>query len=1037
MAGPWIDTWDRTAVLSAYRAEFERAEPDPGYTGDVGACVAGTTSRAFRDSELQRINWYRRMAGVDVVAESAGSTVAAQHAALMMAAAGDLSHEPSPSWPCYSASGADGASKSNLGLGNAGVAAVDAYVRDGGSGNESVGHRGWVLSPYARAVGMGAAFGSSSANALHVLGDLTGSPDRLREVRGFVARPPPGYVPAAAVFRRWSFRVFGDFDFSAASVAVVGDGGPVRIDIVHRGDASSHLPRPALVWELADVPTHSSMPEPAGGDECYTVTINGVRAGGAAQEPYEYATCLLGLSIESPAAGDLIGPQNLRAVDVGHDAVTLSWGLATQPGGVSVRSYVVERLRGGEWVELHSSPSAITGLVVRGLRPSTEYRFRVRLDTTAGDASGTVTATTTRAPPASDAGVGITDGDEFDVRIVARRVPSGRVEFALQQQEPDGGWSRRLLPSQRFFPLDTRVGHWLVSTPLAVGGAADGDPGDGPDVWIVARRVASGRVEFGLQRQETDGGWGERLLPRQRFFPVGTRIGRWLVSTPLTVGASSAPANTAADLPPSIGVDSTAPTTTTQPTVDPHEELASLVLAGANARRGGLMPLALDDGLSAAARARAQAQARSGDWRNDFDYGPLLASTWGFWLAGKSAYTGSDFDSLDVAQALSDLLLDEREFGALHCEPCTRLGVGAATAGGRTYGTVVVAGPPPTAAEVAAAEAEMVGLVNRLRAGLGLGELVRDSDIAAVARRWSEQMSADGRLYHNPDFFEQYPGRPESGAENASRVDLRTSGGVGSLGDAIGRSFDRLVASPGHYANLVDPVLTHLGVGIVVDGTAVWITQNFARYPARPLPGRAAAGAARTDDGDGDRRREPTLGALVGRVQRCPGHRLGVPGQRHGQLRRIGDVPHVDRQERVDPGRYTFEVRACNSHGCGAWGAAAATVTDPAAEPQARSPSVRLTKGRNAQGVDSGCTSANCHFLRVELVDFEPGGYTVHCWHYAVLSAGWGHADWLSYTTSSAVSEYCIWGVPDHAVYVIVEDPATGETVRSNDAQWS
>ncbi|MCY4487507.1 MAG: CAP domain-containing protein, partial [Deltaproteobacteria bacterium] len=201
-------------MLSAHRAEFERAEPDPGYTGDVGACVAGTTSRAFRDSELQRINWYRRMAGVDVVAESADSTVAAQRAAIMMMAAGELTHEPSATWPCYSVSGADGASKSNLGLGNAGVAAVDAYVRDGGSGNERVGHRGWVLSPYVRAVGMGAAFGSSSANALHVLGDLTGSPDRLREVRGFVACPPPGYVPAAAVFRRWSFRLFGDFDSS-------------------------------------------------------------------------------------------------------------------------------------------------------------------------------------------------------------------------------------------------------------------------------------------------------------------------------------------------------------------------------------------------------------------------------------------------------------------------------------------------------------------------------------------------------------------------------------------------------------------------------------------------------------------------------------------------------------------------------------------------------------------------------------------------------------------------------------------------------
>ena len=320
----------------------------------------------------------------------------------------------------------------------------------------------------------------------------------------------------------------------------------------------------------------------------------------------------------------------------------------------------------------------------------------------------------------------------------------------------------------------------------------------------------------------------------------------------------------------------------------------------------------------------------------------------------------------------------------------------------------------------------MVGLVNRLRAGLGLGELVRDSDIAAVARRWSEQMSADGRLYHNPDFFEQYPGRPESGAENASRVDLRTSGGVGSLSDALGRSLDGLVASPGHYANLVDPVLTHLGVGIVVDGTAVWITQNFARYPVAPPPeppGPTTVTATGAESRLSARWSAESNGAPVTGWE----FRGNVTGSFDGSV-----TSHT--WTGIDPGRYTFEVRACNSHGCGAWGAAAATVTDPAAEPQARSPSVRLTKGRNAQGVDAGCTSANCHFMRVELVDFAPGSYTVYCLHYGVAGHPAGY--WEKYTTSNTTSEYCIWGYVGHSTYVLVEDPATGARVQSNDARW-
>ncbi|MCE2532047.1 MAG: hypothetical protein J4F44_06225 [Acidimicrobiia bacterium] len=148
----------------------------------------------------------------------------------------------------------------------------------------------------------------------------------------------------------------------------------------------------------------------------------------------------------------------------------------------------------------------------------------------------------------------VVDGGGVEVRIVARRVAGERVEFGLQQQEVNGDWGERLLPRQRFFPASASVGRWLVSTPVTVG-RGDGSSalppaidttvgGDdsptsvgGVEVRIVARRGAGGRVEFGLQQRETGGGWGERLLPRQRFYPTDARLGRWLVSTPLTVRA--------------------------------------------------------------------------------------------------------------------------------------------------------------------------------------------------------------------------------------------------------------------------------------------------------------------------------------------------------------------------------------------------------------------------------------------------------------------------------------------------------------------
>jgi hypothetical protein len=59
---------------------------------------------------------------------------------------------------------------------------------------------------------------------------------------------------------------------------------------------------------------------------------------------------------------------------------------------------------------------------------------------------------------------------------------------------------------------------------------------DGTEIRITAmRHEADGRIEFAVQEREGEG-WGERVLPRARFFPASGREGRWLNSTPITVG---------------------------------------------------------------------------------------------------------------------------------------------------------------------------------------------------------------------------------------------------------------------------------------------------------------------------------------------------------------------------------------------------------------------------------------------------------------------------------------------------------------------
>ena len=129
-------------------------------------------------------------------------------------------------------------------------------------------------------------------------------------------------------------------------------------------------------------------------------------------------------------------------------------------------------------------------------------------------------------------------GSEAELRIAARRLDDGRLEFALQQRRADGNWGRRTLPTVRFFPAAAPPGRWLVSTPLTVDASgADGGEPVSVEVRIVAQRLADGRTEFGLQQRRAGSGWSERLLPRARFVPATSTVGRWLVSTPLMVGA--------------------------------------------------------------------------------------------------------------------------------------------------------------------------------------------------------------------------------------------------------------------------------------------------------------------------------------------------------------------------------------------------------------------------------------------------------------------------------------------------------------------
>ncbi len=82
------------------------------------------------------------------------------------------------------------------------------------------------------------------------------------------------------------------------------------------------------------------------------------------------------------------------------------------------------------------------------------------------------------------------------------------------------------------------------------------------------------------------------------------------------------------------------------------------------------------------------------------------------------------------------------------------------------------------------------------------------------ARDWSQHMGEIDTLYHS-DFSVLFDPWTYLG-ENVG------------YGPNVTSIFNALVASPGHYANMMDPDFTHVGVGVwITDKGKMWTTHVF------------------------------------------------------------------------------------------------------------------------------------------------------------------------------------------------------------------
>lgn len=238
-----IDTSSESAVRAAYQREFGSRPPPLGWTGSVGDCNPGSTSREHQAATLSRVNWYRAMAGVEPrVTLNDEFTMYAQAAALTMYASGRLDHYPDSGFRCMTPWSSEGAGKSNLHLGARGPEAIDGYIEDQGADNTEVGHRRWILLPELMEIGTGDTPGS---NALMVVGGKVAENAKTRE-RELVIWPPRGYVPRPTIFHRWSVSTPNAFS-GGAHVLVKSAGRTLVNEAVW---ADTFLGWPTLVFEV-------------------------------------------------------------------------------------------------------------------------------------------------------------------------------------------------------------------------------------------------------------------------------------------------------------------------------------------------------------------------------------------------------------------------------------------------------------------------------------------------------------------------------------------------------------------------------------------------------------------------------------------------------------------------------------------------------------------------------------------------------------------------------------------------------------------
>jgi uncharacterized protein YkwD len=123
----------------------------------------------------------------------------------------------------------------------------------------------------------------------------------------------------------------------------------------------------------------------------------------------------------------------------------------------------------------------------------------------------------------------------------------------------------------------------------------------------------------------------------------------------------------------------------------------------------------------------------------------------------------------------------------------------------------------------AALEAEMHRLVDAAREAAGLAPLAWDPILATLARAHSQDMIAAGFVGHGSPTT----GSPEDRLHRAGYL-ARLSAENVAVHQSVEGAHAGLMESPGHRANILEPGVTAVGIGIVARAGDLFVTQLFA-----------------------------------------------------------------------------------------------------------------------------------------------------------------------------------------------------------------